>query len=223
MSEGAITLHHCPQTRSMRVLWLLGEMGVEFSVVEHAFDRSLRDPAYLALSPAGRVPALEIDSAVMFESGAMIEYLCEWFPIAGLARAPGDRERIDWLVWVHFAETLSQHTAALTQQHVALFEDAMRSPVVMKLEVKRQEKCFAAIEARLNATKGGYLLAGGFSAADVCVGQAVYMARHFSRIEPFAALAAWYQRITARPAFLASLPADGARLYDQTFYEAWDG
>ena len=105
-----IRLHHAPQTRSMRSLWLMHELGVEFEVVEHAFGKNLRSEAYLALNPAGRVPALEIDGDVMFETGAITEYLCERFPEAGLGRAPGSAERRDWLVWVHFSETISQHT-----------------------------------------------------------------------------------------------------------------
>ena len=129
-----IRLHHCHETRSMRVLWLLNEIGEPFELVVHPFDKSLRSKDYLALSPAGRVPALEIDGMTMFESGAMMEYLCELFPRAGLGRLPGDPERAEWLTWLHFAETVSQHTAALTQQHVALYEDSMRSPIVMKLE-----------------------------------------------------------------------------------------
>ena len=52
----------------MRSLWLLHELGVDFEVVPHAFDKSLRDPAYLAVSPAGRVPSLEIDGQVIFET-----------------------------------------------------------------------------------------------------------------------------------------------------------
>ena len=107
-----ITLHHVPQSRSMRVLWLLHELGVEFRVVERAFDKSLRAPEFLSLSPAGRVPALEIDGERMFESGAMMEYLCERFPEPGLGRAPGDMDRMGWLVWLHFGETISQHVAA---------------------------------------------------------------------------------------------------------------
>ena len=55
-----ITLHHCPQSRSMRVLWLLKELGVPHAVKVRAFDKSLRAPDFLSLSPAGRVPALEI-------------------------------------------------------------------------------------------------------------------------------------------------------------------
>ena len=53
-----ITLHHVEQTRSMRTLWLLHELDVPFEVSIHAFDKSLRDPGYLAISPAGRVPSL---------------------------------------------------------------------------------------------------------------------------------------------------------------------
>lgn len=220
-----ITLHHAPQTRSMRVLWLLAELGVDFRVREHPFDKSLRDPAFLSLSPAGRVPALEIDGERMFESGAMVEYLCERFPDAGLGRAPGAADRMAWLVWVHFAETISQHTANLTQQHIVLYDDAMRSPVIMRLEAARLRKCYGAIEARLSTPveNRDHLLTSGFSACDICVGQAVYMARHFAALDGFGQTAAWYARLAARPAFRASLPGpDAARLYEHEFYEAWD-
>ena len=218
-----IRLHHCPQTRSMRSLWLLHELGVGFDVVTHAFDKSLRAPEYLALHPVGRVPSLEIDGETLWETGAITEILCERFPAAGLGRAAGDPERARWLIWVHFAETISQHAATLTQQHVMLYEDSMRSPVVTRLEAKRLAKCYGALEAAL-ADGRVSLLAGGFSAADISVGQAVYMARHFAPIEPFAALMGWYDAITARPAFAASLPRAGeSSLYRQEFYPPLEG
>lgn len=220
-----ITLHHCPQSRSMRSLWLLHELEVEFEVVTHAFGKNLRDPKFLAHSPAGRVPSLEIEGRSIFETGAITEVLCERFSPEGLGRPAGHDERADWLIWVHFAETISQHSAALTQQHVALYDDSMRSPIVMKLEAARLAKCYGAIEARLAALGEGaqYLLVSGFSAADVSVAQAVYMASHFAPVEPFAKLAAWYNRMAARPAFQASLPTGDARLYQQDFYAPWEG
>lgn len=219
-----IRLHHCPQSRSMRTLWLLHELGVPFEVVTHDFGKNLRDPSYLALSPAGRVPALEINGDTMFETGAITEYLCERFPEAGMGRLPGDPERRAWLVWVHFAETLSQHSAALTQQHIMLYEDSMRSPIVTKLEAARLKKCYGALEARLAETGSGYLLGSGFSAADISVGQAVYMSRHFAALDGFEAVEAWYARLIKRPAFQASLPAEGeGRLYAQDFYPPWEG
>ncbi len=217
-----IRLHHCPQTRSMRTLWLLIELGVTFEVVEHAFGKNLRSADYLQIAPSGRVPALEIDGDRMIESGAITEYLCELFPKAGLGRLPGERERREWLSWIHFAETITQHSAALTQQHVALYDPAMRSPIVTKLEAARLGKCFGALEAALSDGRD-YLLTGGFSAADISVGQAVYMARYFARLDGFDQLAAWYARLAARPAFKESLPERGTELYKQEFYEVWEG
>lgn len=211
-----IKLHHCPQTRSMRSLWLLHELGVDFEVQTYPFDKTLREEPYRSLNATGRVPTLEIDEVVLTESGAIAEYLCERFPQKGLGRDPSHTERPQWLNWVHFAETISQHTAALTQQHVALYEDSMRSPIIMNLEAKRLAKTMATVEGALN---GDYLLSD-FSAADIGVGQAIYMAQHFVHLEPFPKLHAWFDRISARDAFKKSLP-DGPGLYSRSFYEPW--
>ena len=219
-----IVLHHCHQSRSMRVLWCLHELGVPFELRVHPFDKTLRSEEFLARSPAGRVPALEIDGQTMFESGAMLQVLTTRFPEAGLGRMPDDPEWPDWLVWLHFAETLSQHIAALVQQHIMLYEDHMRSPLIMRLEAARKRKCYEAIEARLASLAGEsrMLLPSGFSAADIAVGQAVYMARHFARTKDHPTLDAWYHRLAERPAFRASLPGPGDdRLIPEDFYDAW--
>ncbi|MFT6674630.1 MAG: glutathione S-transferase [Sulfitobacter sp.] len=206
----------------MRTLWLLNELDVDFQVMLHSFDKSLREPEYLTLSPAGRVPALEIDGERMFETGAITQYLVERFSADRLGRPENDPDRMAWLVWVHFAETISQHAAALTQQHIALREDHMRSPIVMKLEAARIAKCYDALEARLSTPveNRDYLLTSGFSAADISVGQAVYMSRYFVTLENHPAVADWYARITAREGFKKSLP-DGGGIYEQDFYPPW--
>lgn len=211
-----IRLHHCPQTRSMRSLWLLHELDVEFDLKTYPFDKTLREEPYRSLNPTGRVPTLEIDGIVLTESGAIAEYLCERFPKRGLGRDPGHAERPAWLNWIHFAETISQHTAALTQQHIALYDDAMRSPIIMQLEAKRLAKTLAAVEEALD----GDNLLGAFSAADIGVGQAVYMAQHFVDIAQFENLKLWFDRLQERDAFLKSLPGE-MRLYNERFYAPW--
>jgi glutathione S-transferase len=211
-----IKLHHCPQTRSMRSLWLLHELGVPFDLQEYPFDKTLREEPYRSLNPTGRVPTLEIDGVVLTESGAIAEYLCEQFPKKHLGRGAGHAERPAWLNWIHFAETISQHTAALTQQHIALYDDAMRSPIIMQLEAKRLAKTLATVE---RALEGDYLLPA-FSAADIGVGQAVYMAQHFVDIAPFAKLSGWFKRLQARDAYRKSLPG-AQRLYAKPFYAPW--
>lgn len=211
-----IRLHHCPQTRSMRSLWLLHELGVDFELHTYPFDKTLRQEPYRSLNPTGRVPTLEIDNVVLTESGAIAEYLCERFQEANLGRDPSHADRAQWLNWIHFAETISQHTAALTQQHIALYADHMRSPIVMQLEAKRLSKTLATVEAGL----GDDYLLSAFSAADIGVGQAAYMAQHFVSLDPFPRLSAWFERLQARAAFQKSLP-DGPGLYAQSFYPPW--
>ncbi len=217
-----IRLHHCAQSRSFRTLWLLHEMGLEFELVRHSLlSGELRDAAYLALSPAGRVPALEIDGQVLFESGAIAEYLCET-RASPLWRAPGDPERADWLQWLHFAETIGQHLANLTQQHVVLYEDHMRSPTVMKLEARRLEKTLEVVERVVS--RHDWMLEGGFSAVDTAIGYAALLGRRFLRFEGLPALARYLERIAARPAFRAARADDGPpELYTKPFYAVPDG
>lgn len=218
-----ITLHHVPQTRSMRVLWLLNEIGEPFRVQVYPFDQTLRRPEFLVISPAGRVPALEIDGERMFESGAILQYLTERFSPERLGRTAKSPDRAGFLVWLHFAETVTQHVVQLTQQHIVLREDWMRSPVLMKLEASRLAKCYDAIEARLSTPveNRDYLLTSGFSAADIAVGQAVYIGRHFVPLDNHPAVADWYARITERASFKESLPSEDQILYRKEFYAPW--
>lgn len=215
-----ITLHHAHETRSMRTLWLLLELGVEFHLAVYPFDKTLRTDGFRLLHPAGRVPALEIDGEVMIESGAICEYLCERFPESGLGRVPGDLDRADWLVWVHFAETISQHASMLTLQYEGLRPAEQRCSLTVDLETRRLQNCFQAVENRLNGTMEGRatILTSGFTAADIGVAQAIYMGRHFARIDPYPSLQRWYADVTMRPAFRASLPPSDARIYSRDFY-----
>ncbi len=215
-----ITLHHVPQSRSMRVLWLLAELEQPVEIVAHAPDSSLRDPAFLSLSPAGRVPALEIDGERMFEATAIIEYLCERFPERGMGRAPDDPDRMTWLVWLHFSETV---TASVDLLHRAW---AAGAPGLMRDEQARLRLAYDAIEARLSTPveNRDYLLTSGFSACDIAVGQAVYMARHFLPLDDHPEMSAWYARITERDTFAQALPEDGAaRLFTRDTYEVPHG
>ncbi|SEN39426.1 glutathione S-transferase [Pseudorhodobacter antarcticus] len=209
-----IRLHHIAQSRSFRILWLLEEIGLPFDLIPHAFDKTLRDPAYLALSPVGRVPALEIDGQALFESGAIAEYLVET-RAPHLMRGPGQAGRSTYLEWVHFGETIGQHLANLTQHNIALREDCMRSPTVMRLEAKRLANCLEAVAAQAG---DGYV-AEDFSAADIQCGYGLWLGQRFVRLST--AAQQYLNRLTARPAFRAALAKDGpAKIYTRDFYPA---
>ncbi|MCV2869777.1 glutathione S-transferase family protein [Defluviimonas sp. WL0002] len=218
-----VRLHHVPFSRSFRVLWLLCEMGIEPEIVEHAItDGSLRDPDYLGKSPAGRVPAIEIDGITMCESGAITEYLCETPAGRGFGRAPGDPERPTYLEWLHFAETQAHLIANLNLQWVFLREPSMRSKTLLKLDTRRLELTLRAVEGRLEGRD--HLLSGGFSGADTMLGYNLLAVPRFVHLDPFPAIRTYLSRVQSRPAFLRARALDGEqRFYSQDFYEVSDG
>lgn len=210
-----IRLHHVPQSRSFRVLWLLEELGLTFEVAEHSFfDKSLRASDYLAISPAGRVPALEIDGRSLFESGAITQYLCE--TRGALQASPA--ERPDWLEWLHFAETIAAHVANLTQQHIVLREDWMRSATVMRLEAARLGKTLEVVERGLSAE---FILPSGFSAVDIAVSYGAMIGQRFVRLDALPRVSDWLARLADRPAFRRAVARDGkSQIYTREFYPA---
>ncbi len=210
-----IILHHCHQARSVRSLWLLYEMEVPFTLVMHDFGKELRSEAYLAKHPLGRVPCLEIDGKVLFETGAITEYLCEKFD-SPLGRKAGDPERMEWLQWLHYAETVAVHGASLTQQYIVIYEDKDRSQMVMKLEARRLEKALEVLDRHL---QGREFLLKDFSAVDISVGYSVYVAQHFVEFGQFTALSDWMVRLQNRKAFAKALSPNGKpAIYQNKIY-----
>jgi glutathione S-transferase len=212
----AVTLHHVPFSRSFRVLWLLEELGLEAEVVSYAIgDGSMLKGALPGLSPAVRVPALEIDGTALSESGAIVQYLCETRG-AALDRAPGHAERARYLEWIGFAETMASLIEQLNLNMVFLRPPARPSRVVVKLNVARLKGTLAGMEARMGAD---WLLPGGFSGADVMMGFNLFAAPYYVEMDGFPKLCAYRERIEARPAYQRARAKDGPqRFYDRAFY-----
>lgn len=212
-------LHHVPGARSFRILWLLQEMGITPELVEWRIeDGSMRRPEFLAKSPAGRIPALEIDGTVIYESGAITEYLCETRPEHGLGRPPGDPERITFLEAMHYSETVGHLVANLNLQWIFLRNPEDRSDTVVKIEARRLAGTLAAVEATL--TKQDHMLASGFSAADTMFGFTLTAAGRYVRLEQFPAISAYIARMAERPAYIAARKLEGEQGFPgKDFYE----
>lgn len=203
----------------MRSLWLAYELGLDVEVVTYGFGDELRSPEYLGVHPLGRVPSMQIGETILFESGAITEVLCERYDNGQLFRAPHTPERLEWLQWLHYSETVTIHVANLTQQFIALNKPELRSPVIIKLEKRRLEKAIEVIEASLQGRH--YLLASGFSAVDISIGYSLHVARFFTDLTVYKRASDYYGRLSLRPAFQNSLPApnDPHRFYRKPFYE----
>jgi glutathione S-transferase len=204
----------------MRVLWLLEELGLPCELqVWSLTDGGLRSPEFQAMSPAGRVPALQIDGRAIFESGAIVQYLTE--REGRLAPAPGTTERATFLEWVGFAETQANILQALNIQHIFLRPAAARSIPLMKLDTKRLAVTARALERHL--TDQDTLLPSGFSAADCMMGFNIDAVFRFLPAAEYPALAAYRDRMTARPAYQrAKARAGGDSIYECDFYEVPD-
>lgn len=212
-------LHHISASRSFRTLWLLQEMGITPDLRIYSItDGSLRSEEYLGKSPAGRIPALEIDGVTIYESGAIAEYLCETRPEHGLGRAPGDPERIAFLEALHYAETQAHLIANLNLQWIFLRNPLDRSETVLKIEARRLAVTLAPTEKLLESQD--YILPSGFSAADTMMGFNLRAAGRFVRLDPFPNIRAYIDRISERPAYQSGLAMDGEQqFYRQDFYE----
>ena len=69
-------LYFAPNSRAVRIAWLLEELGLEYEVEKYTVgDRALRTPEYYKIHPMGRIPVLEDGETRIYESGAIVQYL----------------------------------------------------------------------------------------------------------------------------------------------------
>ncbi|MDR7271345.1 glutathione S-transferase [Pelomonas saccharophila] len=98
-----VTLFHAPNSRSAGVRILIEELQAEHEL--HVLDlprQQQREPAYLAVNPMGKVPALLHDDVLVTEQAAIYQYLAELYPERGLVPPVGDPLRGAFLRWMVF-------------------------------------------------------------------------------------------------------------------------
>ena len=156
-----ITLYHKPKTRSQRFLWLLEELGAPYEIktvsIRSRDGTGGVDPENP--HPHGKVPAIRDseDGTVVFESPAIVLYLTDKYPTAGIGPLVDDPRRGAYLSW------LAYYTGVMEPAWVSAW---------MKTEVARgtsgwvkTSEVMEFVNATLN--KGPYLLGDTFSAADI--------------------------------------------------------
>jgi len=204
-----VTLYHSPNTRSSGALTLLEELGVPFTL--HTLNMKAgeqRQPAFLAVNPMGKVPALLHRGELITEQPAVFLYLADLYPQAGLAPAIDSALRGPYL-------------------RLMVFYGSCFEPAVIDRAMKREpgspamspygdfDSTLAIVTARLRA--GPYLLGDQFSAADVLWGLALSWMTSFKLVPESPEVTDYVARVTSRPAFVrvrerdAALAAEHAR------------
>ena len=98
-------IYHAPNTRSVRIVWLMEELGLPYELERFKLgDPGMRAPQYLKLNPMGRVPTLVDGDVTISESGAIVQYVLARHGRGALAPAEASPEFPRYLQWLHYAE-----------------------------------------------------------------------------------------------------------------------
>ena len=193
-----ITLQHVPFSRSLRVRWLLEELGLPYELAARSFAE-LRRPEHLALHPLGKVPVLRDGDVVLFESGAILQYLLERYGGGRLEPQPGSPERALYWQWFHYAEASVTPPLGLIVRHTALLPEAERIPALVESARAEAKRVLAPVERALG---GKSWLVGDLSAADIMMGSSLKLVSLLRLLgEATPNLAAYLARCEERPAY----------------------
>ncbi|WP_426959209.1 glutathione S-transferase family protein [Muricoccus radiodurans] len=193
-------LHHAPNSRSLGSLWLLEEAGADYELHWHDLQAGTQKrPEYLAVNPAGKMPALvdrgpagDWNGVVVTEAAAVTAYVADALPGAGLAPALGDPQRAAYHTWLAYGPGVLEPAIAdkaFPRGRVASASAVGWPPF---------EDGVARIQAALG--KGPWLLGDRFTAADITIGGLLAWVAQWGMLTPEGNVARYIDALNARPA-----------------------
>jgi glutathione S-transferase len=188
-------------SRRVRIVFAEKEIPHELVVVDMA-ARQHREQPYLSLNPYGRVPTLEEDGFVLFESTAILNYLEATRPTPPLAPAdPRGRALVDMHMKLCDLQ-LTRYAGTIIFPKRFLPKERWNMVAITEAKVEI-EKHFAILGQHLAGRT--YLVAEQFSLADICYTPFLEFLP-LMEITPPTAIAAWGERLLARPSAAATKP-----------------
>ena len=188
-----VTLFHSPNSRSGGALTLLEELGIPYKLhVLNMHVSEQRDPAYLAINPMGKVPALRHGDVVITECAAVCTYLADAFPKAGLNIPLDHPKRGPYLKWLFFGP--------------GVLESAVMDRAFPRAgEARRQALGYGDFDTTMDVvakavTPGPFLMGDRFTAADVVIGSNLRWGTMFKMIPERKEFSDYVARFVDRPA-----------------------
>jgi glutathione S-transferase len=123
-----ITLYHCANARSFRVLWMLEELGAPYRLEMLPFPPRVLHREYLQINPQGTVPLLIDGETRMTESAAICQYLASLHAPTPLNVAPAEAGYGAYLDWLHFGEASLTFPLTLVLRYALLEPEDRRQP-----------------------------------------------------------------------------------------------
>ena len=200
--QSRVTFFHAPHTRSGATRALFEELGVDYEL--HVLDFKAgeqRQPAYLAINPMGKVPAIRHGDALITEQPAVFLYLADLYPAAQLAPPIGDPLRGPYLRWMVY--------------YGSCFEPAVLDKSIQREPLSPSACAYGDYDTMLKTLtdqleNGPWLLGDTFTAADVLWGTALNWTTQFKLVPELPVIRAYIDRVLARPAMQRAAAADAA-------------
>ncbi len=196
-----ITLHHLNKSRSKRIIWLLEELGVEYSIKAYQRDAvsSLAPDELKAIHPLGKSPVIDEDGVVISESGAIVDYLIEKHAAGKLAPERGTTDYVDYLQWLHFAESSMMLPLLLK---MFLQRDGAKTNF---LEGYSQAEAAKVLTHFNNALEGKHYLVGDrLSGADIMMSFIVDVLERAGTIDSFSNLPGYLTQLRTHSGYIVA-------------------
>ena len=198
-----LTLYTNPHSRGGMVRWMLEECGADYDTVAVAFGAEIKAPAYRAINPLGKVPALTHGDTVLTETLAIITWLAEHYPDKALIPPAGSDARGEYYRWLCFALHLEY---AAVDRWRGVENNAEQRKAIGYGDF---DTAFAVLQERLRGRE--YLIGDRFSALDLYYSGLLAWLIHRVQVLPADAVYLDYmQRHLARPAHQRAVALDDA-------------
>lgn len=177
--------------RPIRVIWTLEEVDAPYDLAIMNPEEAAADE-HRSRHPLGRVPVLEDDAGMIFESTGICLYVADLHPEAELLSAVGTHDRALVYQWSFFA---------MTEIEPTVIESARRREAYPELSEAAAERARHAVQVVEDALQGrDYLVADRFSVADIVVSEVVRIGVRVKAIEAEGRVAEYLAAMEARPA-----------------------
>ncbi|MCQ4258952.1 glutathione S-transferase family protein [Stutzerimonas stutzeri] len=192
-----IKLYGTPPTRALRAIWLLNELGLDYEMHPVSIvDSENRQPDFLALNPAAKVPVLVDGSLVVTESAAIQLYLAEKYPQAGFIPESVE-DRAQMYRWIFFLMTEIEQPLWRIARQTFLYPPEKRLP--QDVELARQECLEMVAVLDRHMQDRAFIVADQVSVADFNAAYTLDWANEEQLLEDAPRLKAYLTSMYARP------------------------
>ena len=197
--EMRMKLYFAPNSRAVRIAWLLEELELDYEIEKYAVgDKALRTPEYYKIHPMGRIPVLEDGETRIYESGAIVQYLLARHGNGRFVPGVDEASFPEYLQWLHYAEGSIMGQVNILVVETILLPPEKRNDVNVNRALKLLRVALGNVDQRLWDRE---YLTGTFSGADIMTGHACFGAmKAGAEIDDYKQLKAYIDRLLERPA-----------------------